>query len=112
MRVRGNVLPKVLNIEKYEPIEGKVEVRLCENIVTFEQIDPISNETVTGYEYDEYTFILDDTKGLEKQIKANLEDWLTTGRTLEVDPKATLYVTAKSNAIDEYTEELVKEGLL
>lgn len=112
MRVRGNISPNVLNIESYEPIEGKIEVRLRENIVPFEEIHPMSSVSVTGFEYDEYTFILDDSKGLEKKIRANLEDWLTTGRTLEVDPKATLYVTAKVTAIDKYTEELIKEGLL
>ena len=112
MRVRGNVSPTVLSIEDYEPIVGKVEVRLRENINEFETEDEMTGETVTGYEYDEYTFILDNAEGLEKNIKANIEDWLTTGRTLEVAPKATLYVTAKSDAVDEYTQELIEEGLL
>lgn len=112
MRVKGNVAPTVLSIEDYEPIEGKVEVRLRENIEEVETEDTMTGETVTGYEYDEYVFILDNIKGLKKAIEADIDNWLTTGRTLEVAPNATLYVTAKSDAVDEYTQELIEEGLL
>ena len=77
MRVRGNVSPDVLNIVPYEPIVGKVEVKLRENIVPYEEADPDNGEIVgTGFEYDEYTFILDDVKGLRKTIEGNMEDWL------------------------------------
>lgn len=112
MRVKGNVTPDVLSIEKYEPIPGKVEVRVRENISQFEEVDSMTKATITGYVYDEYTFVLDDVKGLKKKIEANLEEWLTTGRTLEVDPKATLYVTAKATAVDNYTAELIEKGVL
>ena len=112
MRVNGNISPDVLSIENYEPIPGKVEVRLRENINEVDKTDEMTGETITLYEYDEYSFILDNEKNLRKKIQNHIEDWLTTGRTLEVAPNATLYVSAKSDAIDEYTNELIEEGLL
>jgi len=112
MRVNGNISPDVLSIENYEPIPGKVEVKLRENINEVEKTDEMTGETITLYEYDEYSFILDNEKNLKKKIQNHIEDWLTTGRTLEVAPNATLYMSAKSDAIDEYTNELIEEGLL
>ena len=112
MRVNGNISPDVLSIENYEPIPGKVEVKLRENINEVEKTDEMTGETITLYEYDEYSFILDNEKNLRKKIQNHIEDWLTTGRTIEVAPNATLYVSAKSDAIDEYTNELIEEGLL
>ena len=112
MRVNGNISPDVLSIENYEPIPGKVEVKLRENINEVDKTDEMTGETITLYEYDEYSFILDNEKNLKKKIQNHIEDWLTTGRTLEVAPNATLYVSAKSDAIDEYTNELIEEGLL
>lgn len=112
MRVRGNISPNVLDIEVYAPISGHVEVRLRENINEISVFDEMTDNPIVMYEYDEYTFILKEREGLREDIETNLDDWLTTGRTLEVNPMATLYVTAKVNAIDEYTEELIKEGLL
>lgn len=113
MRVRGNLEPDALSIAPYEPIKGKVEVRLRENVTTFEEINPETEEIILeGYEYDEYTFVLDDIKGLRGIIESDIDNWLITGRTLEVDTKATLYVTARADAVDEYTEELIEEGLL
>ncbi len=112
MRVRGNVSPNVLDIEAYAPTLGCVEVRLRENINEISVSDEMTETPITMYEYDEYTFVLREREGLRGDIEANMDDWLTTGRTLEVDPMATLYVTARVSAIDEYTEELIKEGLL
>lgn len=112
MRVNGNVSPDVLSIENYEAIPGKVEVKIRENISEIEKTDEMTGEVINLFEYDEYIFILDNEKGLKKKIQNNLENWLITGRTLEVAPQATLYVTAKADAIDEYTEELIEGGLL
>lgn len=112
MRVRGSNSPSTFSIETYGGDPNKVEVRLRENIKPYEEkIEGIS-ETIQGYEYDEYLFVLDKTENLSETIQNNLEDWLTTGRTLEIDPRATLYITAKATAIDEYTEELIQGGIL
>lgn len=112
MRVRGSNSPSAFSIEAYGGNPNKVEVRLRENIKPYEEKIEGTNETIQGYEYDEYLFVLDKTENLSETIQNNLEDWLTTGRTLEIDPRATLYITAKVKAIDEYTEELIQGGIL
>lgn len=105
MRVKGNVSPKSFDIEVYGGDRSKVEVRVRENIKP-------SGEIINEFEYDEYLFIIDNESNLKNKIKNNLEDWLATGRNLEINPQATLYVQAKINAIDEYTEELIQGGIL
>lgn len=55
---------------------------------------------------------MDDAIGLATTIQNNIEDWLLTGRTSEVAPNASLYVTARMDAVDEYTAELIEGGLL
>lgn len=112
MRVRGNLKPNALNIAKYEPNSKKVEVRLRENISEYEEIDPMTEKAVTGYEYDEYILIVDNEKDLEKKIKADFDNWLMTGRTVEINTQATLYINARNDAVDEYTQQLIEEGLL
>lgn len=112
MRVKGNIKPDVVEVTVFEPIPGKAEVRIRENIAPFTETDPMTEETVTGYEYDEYAFIVDNAIGLAKTIKKNIGDWLATGRSLEVAPNATLYVTARNDAIDEFTAELIEGGIL
>lgn len=88
MRVKGSIKPDVVDVTVFEPIPGKAEVKIRENIVPFTDADPVTGEDVTGFEYDEYTFILDDAIGLGKTIKDNLGDWLATGRTLEINEGA------------------------
>lgn len=112
MRVRGDSKPNVVDVTAHEPIPGKVEVRVRENIVPYSEKDPETDELEHGYEYDEYRFIMDDAIGLATTIQNNIEDWLLTGRTSEVAPNASLYVTARMDAVDEYTAELIEGGLL
>lgn len=112
MRVRGDCLPDVVDVTAYEPVPGKVEVRVRENIVPYSERDPETGEMENGYEYDEYKFIMDDVVCLATTIKNNIGDWLLTGRTLEVTPNASLYVTARMDAVDEYTAELIEGGIL
>ena len=54
MRVRGNSLPDVVDVTAYEPIPGKAEVRVRENITPFSEKDPETGETESGYECAEY----------------------------------------------------------
>ncbi|RDY21450.1 hypothetical protein [Criibacterium bergeronii] len=112
MRVKGDISPNVCSIEPFGGEVGKVEVRLRENIKPYEEKNEETGEVISGFEYDEYLFVLDDTENLSENIQNNFSDWLTTGRTLEIDPRATLYITAKTTAIDEYTEELIQGGIL
>ena len=90
MRVRGNISPVTLSMESYLPLEGYVEVRLRENINEVTETDPQTETTVTLFEYDEYTFLLKDREGLQEDIESNFNDWLTTGRTLEVNERASI----------------------
>lgn len=77
-------------------MEGYVEVRVRENINEIEVTDEQSETTVPMFEYDEYTFLLKDREGLEKDIENNLSDWLITGRTLEVNESASIVQDMKT----------------
>ena len=44
----------------------------------------------------EYTFILPERSDLEADIKANMTDWLVTGRTLEVNEGASIVQDMKA----------------
>lgn len=77
-------------------MEGYVEVRLRENIKEVTDIDPQTETSVTMFEYDEYTFLLKDREGLQEDIKNNLSDWLITGRTLEVNERASIVQDMKT----------------
>lgn len=81
MRVQGNVYPEAITVEAYLPVPGMAEVRLRENVVQLED---------TLYAYDEYTTLMKDRPGLKEDITANLSDWMTTLRTLEVNENASI----------------------
>ena len=90
MRVKGNISPNVLNIEHYASKAGHVEVRLRDNIKLIVEKDKMTGQEISMFEYDEYTFVLPNREGLHDEIEANLTDWLATGRTLEVNPNASI----------------------
>lgn len=90
MRVKGNISPDVLNIEPYRPMEGYVEARLRENIKAVTEVDEMTGQEIQMFEYDEYTFVLRDREGLREDMEANMNDWLVTGRTLEVNEGASI----------------------
>lgn len=96
MRVRGNVSPAAMTLEPYSPLPGYVELRLRENInqVTVENTQD-EGKPVTMYEYDEYTFHIKNREGLKKDVQKNMADWLTTGRTLEVNESASIVADMK-----------------
>ena len=96
MRVKGNVSPVTLSVESYLPLEGYVEVRLRENIKEVTETDPQTENPLTMFEYDEYTFLLKDREGLQEDITSNLSDWLITGRTLEVNESASIVQDMKA----------------
>lgn len=81
MRVQGNVYPEEISVESYLPIPGMAEVRIRENVAQLSD---------TLYEYDEYATLMKDRPGLKADISANLSDWLTTLRTLEVNENASI----------------------
>lgn len=103
MRVRGNIIPEILTIEPYPAREGYAEVRLRENIREVTETDT----TTTMFEYDEYIFHLKAREGLQEDVENNFNDWVVTGRTLEVDARASVMCEAKqTNA--EYESALTE----
>lgn len=87
MKVKGNAYPQGIHIEPYQLLEGYVEVRLTENV---EQLED------NLYQYDEYIVRAKDKEGLAEEIEANLNDWLITGRTLEVNDGASVVQDMKA----------------
>ena len=102
MRVNGNIYPEIITVESYLPIPGMAEVRLRENVAQLSD---------TLYEYDEYTMLMKDSPGLKEEIAANLSDWLTTLRTLEVNENASIVAGMRSdiNAYDQALSEIEAE---
>lgn len=85
MKVKGNAIPEAIHIERYLPKAGYVEVRLTENAVQIEE---------NLYEYDEYVL---QVQGVTKEeVEANLNDWLATGRVLEINRNASLVQDMKT----------------
>lgn len=96
MRVQGNVCLESVTVEAYLPVPGMAEVRLRENVAQLED---------TLYVYDEYTTLMKDRPGLKEDVTANLSDWLTTLRTLEVNENASI-VADQRRDIDAYEKAL------
>lgn len=84
MKVRGSVIPEQITVESYFPENGISEVRLRENV------NEVSAEYGTEYEYDEYVLHVPTTDDLKSTIESNLKDWLVTGRNLEVNGDASI----------------------
>lgn len=100
MRVQGNKSPAILAMESYFPDPGYVEVRLRENIKEVTSTDPVTKGTFTAFEYDEYTFIVKDRVGLRENIESHLDEWIATGRTLEVNESASIVQDMKAEITD------------
>lgn len=105
MRVQGNISPAILAMEPYFPDPGYVEIRLRENIKEVTSTDPVTKGTFAAFEYDEYTFIVKDRVGLRQDIESHLDEWISTGRTLEVNESASIVVDQRCN-INAYEQAL------
>lgn len=112
MRVKGNVSPNVLDIERYRLIPGYVEARLRENINKVTVVDEMTEQEISMFEYDEYTFVIREREGLREDIESNMADWLATGRTLEVNQNASI-VADQRRDINTYEQALseIEEAL-
>lgn len=100
MRVQGDISPAILAMESYFPDPGYVEVRLRENIKEVTSTDPVTKDTFTAFEYDEYTFIVKDRVGLREDIESHLDEWIATGRTVEVNESASIVQDMKAELTD------------
>ena len=110
MRVNGNISPNVLSIEAYAPKPGYMEVRLRDNINPIVEKDDMTGQEIYMFEYDEYTFVMPDRPGLREEIAENMDDWLATGRTLEVNPNASVVADQRRdiNAYEQALSEIEK----
>jgi hypothetical protein len=95
MRVTSNISPEILVIEDYHALPGYVEIRLRENIKKVSEIEPLTKQEVTVFEYDEYTFLQKDRPGLREDVEANMSDWVITGRSFEINERASIYQDMK-----------------
>ena len=96
MRVQGNVYPESITVENYLPIPGMSEVRMRENVTQLED---------NLYEYDEYVAHLKSRQGMKEDIQANLQDWMVTLRTLEVNENASIIADQRRD-INAYEQAL------
>ena len=94
MRVRSDFKPEAVSITDYTPDSTLVEVYVSENIKEVlvqgdNEEDGEANEDRVQWESDMYIFHPKRVDGLKEDIEAHLSDWIATGRSLEVDTKAT-----------------------
>lgn len=81
MKIQGNNFPDIIHIEPYQLIEGYVEVRLTENVEQLEE---------NLYKYDEYVIRTKDKDDFKKEIENNLDEWIATGKSIEVNVMASI----------------------
>lgn len=97
MRVNGNVSPLTVSTTSYQMSNPAMkELRITENV---EQIG------VNNYVYDEYVFYLEDSDGdLSERVLEDLDNWLETGRNLEVNQNSSMFYHME----EEHTQELAE----
>ena len=95
MRVSGSSAPPAVHVE----VLGFNDPDYCEVRIT-ENVERIGNN---NYVYDEYVFHKNDpARTLEQEIRSHLQDWLETGRGLEVQQDASILYHME----EEHTQEL------
>lgn len=103
MRVQGNKAPTKIAIYP-ATLPGYDAVYIRDNIapvtVTMEE------GTVEMYEYDEYKFTVPTVD--KADVEAHFDDWIATGRSMEVPPSASAYVAVQEQA-DETIAAMVDE---
>jgi hypothetical protein len=84
MKVQSNSIPKSVSVNRFYPKPGYMEVRLRENVNSIQLIDGITENPDTVFEYDEYILKIKDREGLEADINANFDTYLTEARNIEL----------------------------
>ena len=107
MKVQGNAYPEIVTVEHRIDMTGIVEIRIRENINDVSYIDQESGQNITMYEYDEYTTLSADRPSLKNEISENIQDWITTLRTMEVNQNASI-VRNMQYDITTYETELAE----
>lgn len=98
MRVTGNFAPPDVRLWPVDESSRVMEIRITENA------RKVTTDDGEMWEYDEYTFFMEETGTLEYDIRHNMEDWLKTGRSMEYNPKASELFHME----EENTEELAE----
>ena len=84
MKVQSAVAPEFLSINRFYPMPGYMEIRLRENINSIRSTDDASDNPEVVFEFDEYILKLKNRDGLEADIKANFDAYLTEARNIEL----------------------------
>ena len=105
MRVSGNAAPNAVEVWSYPANPRMAEVRIRENVKAVVETDTQTQAEITMYEYDEYTFHVPDREGLQDDIESHLDEWIATGRTLEVNESASIVVDQRCH-INAYEQAL------
>ena len=84
MKVQSAVAPEFFSINRFYPMPGYMEIRLRENINSIRPTDDASDNPEVVFEFDEYKLKLKDREGLEADIKANFDAYLTEARNIEL----------------------------
>lgn len=77
MRAESNVLPPSVKIE----LIGEYS-----DVVLTENIEKITRDDQTVYQYDEYRISIIDRPGLQEAIEQNFEDWLAYAKSQTLTP--------------------------
>lgn len=86
MRVRGSVMPAgAFSIERQPNNPGYMLVRFYENAQQITHQDAMSEQSVTEWEYDEYTMELMGTATLEADIESQYEMYLEQAKLTELE---------------------------
>lgn len=84
MKVQSKSIPKSVSVNRFYPKPGYMEVRLRENVNSIQLIDGITENPDTVFEYDEYILKIKDREGIEADINANFDTYLTEARNIEL----------------------------
>ena len=112
MKVKGNLSPAQVSVERYLPKQGFAEVRIRNNIEPITVIDEETNEETKMFQYDEYVFLEQDRENLESDILQNFDEWVETGRQLEINENASIFVEQENLLTDLMLEKLMNEGAI
>ena len=85
MRVRGDLAPcAAFTLEQQPKKPGFVLARFYENTTPFSET--IGEQTVSGYEYDEYQLELSDTGNLQEDVYNNFDYYLSVAKLSGENP--------------------------
>lgn len=83
MKVRGTNAPaNAFSIEQQPDKPGYVTVRFYENVIPYSE--EVAGETTSGYEYDEYKLLLQDTDTLWDDILNDYDRYMEQARKQEI----------------------------